>query len=220
MRLFLFILLVLFLFGCNNKPSKSPVITTDSTTKTFLLAEDVTGVVRALLPSPTSFHLREAKKWYDASGENWLVLYETGSYIPKSKTGAAAKLAAILYQKTDSGFVKQWAMNDFITDCELDITCSFYNEHLLISDIDNNNIAEVMMVYALSCKGDVSPNTKKLILYTNGTKFAIRGEELMVMAKDTVGGTATADASFQQLPMAIQDSAMKHFQKFGLTKYE
>jgi hypothetical protein len=206
--------------SCNNDVSPSTDAATDTTTVTFSVAEEVTGVVRALLPDPTSFHLREAKKWYDATGENWLVLYETGSYIPKSTSGATAKLAAILYQKTDSGFVKTWAMNDFITDCELDITCSFYEHHLSISDLDKNNKAEVMMVYALSCKGDVSPNNKKLILYTNGTKYAIRGEELMLMGKDTLGGVTNMDSSFQQLPQIIRDSALQHWQKFGFTKYE
>lgn len=206
--------------SCNNEPEKTSDVTTDTTAMTFSSAEEVTGVVRALLPDPTSFHLREAKKWYDATGENWLVLYETGSYIPKAKSGATAKLAAILYQKTDSGFIKTWTMNDFITDCELDVTCSFYDNHLSVSDLDKNHIAEVMMVYALSCKGDVSPNNKKLILYTNGTKYAIRGEELMLMGKDTLGGVTNMDSNFQQLPQVIRDSALKHWQKFGFTKYE
>jgi hypothetical protein len=220
MKLLFYIFFLSLLFGCNNETNEGSVVNSDSTTKKLSPAEDVTGVVRTLLPSPTSFHLREAKKWYDAAGENWLVLYETGSYIPKSTTGATAKLAAILYQKTDSGFVKQWTVNDFVADCELDMVCNFYENHLSISDLDQNGMAEVMMVYALSCKGDVSPDTKKLILYTNGNKYAIRGEELMVMAKDTIGGTAATDTSFQQLPKVIQDSAMKHWQKFGFTKYE
>ena len=214
------IILFMCCISCNHDPKSSKDVTTDTAAVTFSPAEEVTGVVRALLPDPASFHLREAKKWYDATGENWLVLYETDSYIPKSKSGATAKLAAILYQKTDSGFVKKWSMNDFIADCELDVTCHFYNDHLSVSDLDNNHIAEIMMVYALSCKGDVSPNNKKLILYTNSKKYAIRGEELMLMGKDTLGGVRHADSSFQQLPAIIRDSALKHWQKFGFAKYE
>jgi hypothetical protein len=186
--------------SCNNDGGPSTDAATDTTAVTFSAPEEVTGVVRALLPDPTSFHLR--------------------SYIPKSTSGATAKVAAILYQKTDSGFVKTWAMNDFITDCELDITCSFYEHHLSISDLDKNNKAEVMMVYALSCKGDVSPDNKKLILYTNGAKYAIRGEELMLMGKDTLGGAITMDSAFQQLPQIIRDSALQHWHKFGYTKYQ
>jgi hypothetical protein len=220
MRYSVYIIIICFIFSCTNQQEQTTKVITDTIAKKFLPAEEVTGVVKALLPDPNSFHLKEARKWYDATGENWLVLYETGSYIPKGNTGASAKLTAILFQKTDTGFVKQWAMSDFITACELDVVCSFYNNHLSVSDLDSNGIAEVMMVYALSCKGDVSPNTKKLILYEGKNKYAIRGEELMIMARDTIGGGKNNDASFEQLPQVIKDSALKHWQKFGFIKYE
>ncbi|HEX4956980.1 MAG TPA: hypothetical protein VFV46_02280 [Lacibacter sp.] len=219
MRLFCFFI-VMYCISCNSLPEETADKTATTNTNSFSDVEEVTGVVRALLPDPASFHLREAKKWYDATGENWLVLYETDAYITGKQSGATAKLAAILYQKTDSGFLKKWTMNDYIKDCELDITCRFYDNHLSITDLDSNHVAEIMLVYALSCKGDVSPNLKKLILYTNGTKYAIRGEELMLLGKDTLGGITTIDSSLQQLPQVIRDSARQHWQKFGVTKYQ
>jgi hypothetical protein len=221
-KIFIVIASIVLLTACNNGPKKSKPITKDSAAAVMMMqVEDVTDAVSTLLPVPISYYLKEAKKWNDKNGENWLLLYETGNYVQdNTATGASAKLSAVLYLKNDTGFVEQWNMRDFIDNCELDITCSFYEKHLSISDLDKNGMAEVMIVYALSCRGDVSPNEKKLILYEGGKKFALRGEEILIMKKDTVGGTYNPDAAFKSLPAVTQDSAVKHFQKFGLTKYE
>ncbi len=220
MRYYLLLVLI-FLFSCKEKGKQQAQRETKNTNaQMFSEAEEVTAAVSALLPLPNAFQLKRAKKWHDASGENWLVLYETGSYIEKGNTNASAKLSAILYQKTDTGFVQQWKMNDFINDCELDITCRFYDDHLAITDLDKNGLAEITMVYALSCRGDVSPNEKKLIMYEGGNKYAIRGEELMILQKDTIGGTMTVDAAFSKAPPAFLAFAKEHWKKFGLQKYE
>ncbi|MBX9783839.1 MAG: hypothetical protein K2X48_11175 [Chitinophagaceae bacterium] len=220
MKLFISLLCFLLLLGCNDPSKERKVVQTDTSVAAFSGAEDVTGAVSALLPLPNSYNLKQAKKWYDQKGENWLVLYETGSFVAQGKEFPSAKLSAVLYLKTDTGFVQQWKMNDFVNDCDLDLVCNYYDNHLSITDLDSNGIAEVMMVYALSCRGDVSPNEKKLILYEGGKKYALRGEELLIMKKDTTGGTYKPDESFKNLPATIRDSAIKHFQKFGVTKYE
>lgn len=182
--------------------------------------DEVTAAVSALLPSPNSFHLKQAKKWHDAWGENWLVLYETGPYQNKDASTSSAKLSAVLYLKTDSGFTEQWKMIDFINDCELDLTCSFYDDHLSITDLDSNGLAEITMVYALSCKGDVSPNEKKLIMYEGRNKYAIRGEELMILQKDTIGGTNKPDSAFNNAPAPFLSFAKEHWKKFGFQKFD
>lgn len=214
MRYYLSVAL-LILFSCNNngnideqKKNKANSILSS--------VEEVTAAVSALLPQPNAFQLKRAKKWHDASGENWLVLYETGKYFEKGQTNASAQLSAVLYQKTDSGFVQQWKMNDYINNCDLDLTCSFYDDHLSITDLDSNGIAEITMVYALSCKGDVSPNEKKLIMYEGKNKYAILGKELMILQKDTIGGTMQADSSFSKAPAAFLSFAKEHWKKFGL----
>jgi len=219
-----YLLLVLIsaccLVACKSKQQEDKPAVVIAQEKILSEVEEVTAAVSALLPAPNSYQLNVAKKWHDASGENWLVLYETGSYIEKNNTGASAKLSAILYQKSDSGFVQKWKLVDYIQDCEVDVTCSFYDNHLSITDLDSNGLAEITMVYALSCKGDVSPNEKKLILYEGTQKYAIRGEELMVLQKDTIGGSWNADASFSKAPKAFLQYAVAHWQKFGKQEYQ
>lgn len=215
-----YILLVLLaLFSCKGKGTKTEPVKNTEINK-LSEVEEVTAAVGALLPSPNAFQLKRAKKWHDASGESWLVLYETGAYIETGKTNTSAKLSAVLYQKTDSGFVQKWKMNDSISNCELDITCSFYDYHLSITDLDSNGIAEIILVYALSCKGDVSPHEKKLILYEGANKYAIRGQELMILQKDTIGGTMNIDPAFSKAPAVFLSFAKNYWGRFGLQKYE
>lgn len=219
MRYYLLLVLIL-MFSCKEKGKQTVQAPVHTNEKVLSEVEEVTAAVSALLPLPNSFQLKRAKKWHDVSGENWLVLYETGAYIEKGNVYPSAKLSAVLYQKTDSGFVQQWKMMDYIYDCELDLTCEFYDDHLTITDIDQNGLAEITMVYALSCKGDVSPNQKKLIMYEGKNKYAIRGEELMILKKDTIGGTMEADTAFSKAPPAFLTYAKEQWKKFGLQKYE
>lgn len=219
MRYWMLLLLFSLMLSCKNKKQESN-ITVVQEEKVVSEVEEVTAAVSALLPLPSSYQLKRAKKWHDVSGENWLVLYETGAYIEKGQTNASAKLSAVLYQKTDSGFVTKWKMMDQINNCELDIVCSFYDDHLTITDLDSNGLAEITMVYALSCKGDVSPNEKKLLMYEGGQKYAIRGEELMLMQKDSIGGTWKADTAFSKAPKAFLSYAIEHWQKFGKQQYQ
>lgn len=218
MRYYLSVVLIV-LFSCNNNGNDHEQ-KKNKEDSVLSAVEEVTAAVSALLPQPNSFLLKRAKKWHDASGENWLVLYETGAYIEKGQTNASAKLSAVLYQKTDSGFLQKWMMQDSINTCELDLTCSFYDNHLSITDLDSNAVAEIILVYALSCKGDVSPNEKKLVMYEGMNKYAIRGEELMILQKDTIGGTIEADSSFSKAPAVFLSFAKEHWKKFGLQKYE
>ncbi len=219
-RLLLLLLTASCWFACKNKQQEQKTAVPVQEEKMLSEPEEVTAAVSALLPAPSSYELKRAKKWHDVSGENWLVLYETGSYIKKGSKAASAKLSAILYQKTDSSFVQKWKMVDHIDDCEVDVTCAFYDDHLTITDLDSNGLAEITMVYALSCKGDVSPNTKKLIMYEGGQKYAIRGEELMVLQKDTLGGQYVADTLFNSAPKAFLQYAVEHWQKFGKQEYQ
>ncbi len=218
MRFSVLLFLFSLMLSCKNKKQDSKTAVQEQ--KVVSEVEEVTAAVSALLPLPSSYQLKRAKKWHDVSGENWLVLYETGAYIEKGQTNASAKLSAVLFQKTDSGFVTKWKMMDQISDCGLDIVCSFYDAHLTITDLDSNGLAEITMVYALSCKGDVSPNEKKLLMYEGAQKYAIRGEELMLLQKDTIGGSWKADTAFSKAPKAFLSYAVEHWEKFGKQEFQ
>ncbi len=225
MKIIHLIILICVIAACKTKnKTADKQLPTDNATKVaekkMMQPEDVTAAVGAILPTPNSWHLKEAKKWYDAAGENWLVLYETGSFRDKKTSMASAKISAALYLKKDTGFAEQWKMNDYITDCPVDVVCEFYENHLQITDLDKNGTAEVTMVYALSCKGDIGPNGKKLLMYEGNKKFAIRGNEVVKIQKDSVGGEMELDPSFSKAPTVFLEFARSYWLKFGYHKYQ
>jgi hypothetical protein len=207
-------ILVCLLAACKQKPGT----TSGQEPTAFSGAEEVTAAVSALLPSPHSFQLKQAKKWHDTSGENWLVLYETGSYIPKLHTAASARLSAILYLKTDSGFVEKWRHTDGIADCTQDVICAFYENQLSVTDLDSNGLAEVTLVYALGCKGtDVVPE-KMLVLLEANRKYTLKGTVPSLVHSDSTQGIITHDTAFAAAPAVFRSFARDYWSRFGRGK--
>ncbi len=105
------------------------------------------------------------------------------------------------------GFVKKgkwekvWAANDFVRDCDLDSVLEYRAKSLGITDLDEDGVAEVTFAYELTCAGDVSPRTLKILMYEAATKYAVRGETIVdVGGGEKVGGSHTPDASLQGAP--------------------
>lgn len=123
--------------------------------------------------------LHEAWVWKDSLGANILIL----SYVPEYKVKSteysddtyASELVACQYIKTDSGFKLLWKLNDIVKECPFDITCRFFKGSVTISDLNKNGVAEVTVVYKLSCRSDVSPDQMKLIMHEDTVKYALRG---------------------------------------------
>jgi len=126
---------------------------------------------------------------------------------------------AYCFRKEAGNWVQKWIVRDGIAACEVDATCQFYPGSLSVTDADNNNAAEVCFLYHLSCKGDVSPDDKKLILYEGQTKYAIRGSAILEMNGQREGGQKNVDPSFQKAPESLLALANARWDKFGLTRY-
>lgn len=212
-RLILVGLLLIF-FSCKEKVDRK-IVVSSSTVDTVSTVEDVTVAVSELLPAPNAFQLKQAQKWHDAAGENWLVLYETGSYIEKGNAFSTAKISAVLYLKSDSGFVQQWSMTDEVVNCKQEPFCVFYPNHLSITDLDQDALAEITFVYVMGCKANGTPPEKKLLLYEGKQNYTLTGEEEVVVQEDTIGGLILNDSGFEKSPALFMDFARKHWSRFG-----
>lgn len=212
-RLFIVCLLLIF-FSCKERAERKNVVTTGNV-DTVSTVEDVTVAVSELLPSPNAFQLKQAKKWHDAAGENWLVLYETGPYIEKGNAFSTAKISAVLFLKTDSGFVQQWSMTDELVNCKQEPLCIFYPNHLSITDLDQDALAEITFVYVMGCKANGMPLEKKLLLYEGKQNYTLTGEEEVVVQEDTIGGLILDDSGFEKSPAPFLDFARKYWSRFG-----
>lgn len=156
--------------------------------------------------------------WKDADGEN-VVLFSS-SPVQISKDGVqSGYLYVYCFLQTADGWKRKWLVQDKIEDCSVDATCEFLPGSFTITDMDKNNIGELTFLYKLSCKGDVSPDDKKLIMYEGVNKYVIRGTTFLQYENVKEGGDKRIDASFSKAARPLLDFANQQWDKFGLTKY-
>jgi hypothetical protein len=162
--------------------------------------------------------LLEGLSWMDLNGEH-LALFSSIPVKMSENNGQSGAIFAYCFDKKGDSWTKQWMVQDRIDACEVDATCEFFPGSFSITDMDNNQVGEISFLYKLSCKGDVSPDEKKLILYEGATKYAIRGSTIIEYDQQREGGEKKPDARFVTAAKPIQDFAMAQWEKFGYTKY-
>ncbi len=144
------------------------------------------SITQSEIPANISFKgnsFYAAYKWYDKTGNNILVL-STSSLSTNNKeigeTENTMELFARLINLKDLGKPTiVWDMYDAEKKCIFDITCEFVDHN--VTDLDNDSLKEVMIMYKLCCRSDVSPATMKLIMREGKTKYALRGKMVFII---------------------------------------
>ena len=89
-----------------------------------------------------------------------------------------------LKKPNTSKYILNWKLEDGINEsCDVDYTVQFLSEPI-ITDLNNNNIKEVTLVYIQTCAGDISPFEMKAIKREDKTKYGLRGSSLDVITKE------------------------------------
>lgn len=88
-------------------------------------------------------------------------------------------------------------------DCDYDLTLEFVEEAIKLTDLDNDSIGELTFAYKIACISDVSPVGLKLVMLEDGKKFILRGNTIIKMGSDELGGDKTVDASFKSGPSSF-----------------
>ncbi len=225
------IIILMALFSCNNADTTKPATTTkdsgtaSSTQNNKPVIADVSfnllGFDKQAIPFKDSIKgkVQDGASWQDKDGEQMLVLTQTENLIAKGSQKQS--LYAYCFIKTPTGWQKKWQVQDDITDCEFDVTCEHIPGSLAVTDLDSNNVAEASFIYKLSCRSDVSPDGKKLIMYEGTNKYAIRGNTIVIFKQsgEKYGGDKKVDAGFSKAPPALLKFANSQWDKFGTTKY-
>jgi len=162
-------------------------------------------------------NLVDGAAWTDAGGEFTVLLGQTENKRVNSTQNQF--IYAYCYKKEGGSWKQQWVVQDKIENCEVDATCEFFPGSLTVTDNDKNNVGEVTFLYSLSCRGDVSPDDKKLIMYEGSNKYAIRGSTVIELAGKKEGGEKKVDPSFNTAPKPLLDFANQQWDKFGFHKY-
>ncbi|MEN9487059.1 MAG: hypothetical protein RIR56_747 [Bacteroidota bacterium] len=129
---------------------------------------------------------------------------------------------SFLLNSETKNYDKEWQIYDLVNDCPLDISGDFFSEAFQITDVNQNNLSEVWILYKLGCRGGVDPLDMKIIMYENGKKYAMRGTEKIIISynKNTknnnyTGGKYTYDEAF----LNSKDQKILEFSKKLWNKY-
>lgn len=219
------------LFSCNNVDTAKPATTVNDTTSKPAEQNTKPAAIQTafqVLPfdkkniavkDSIQGNVQDGASWQDKNGEHILILSQTENIIAKGTQKQS--LFAYCFTKTTTGWQKKWQVQDDITDCEFDALCEHITGSLAVTDLDSNNIAEASFIYKLSCRSDVSPDGKKLIMYEGINKYAIRGNTIVIFKQpgEKYGGDKKVDAAFSKAPPALLKFANSQWDKFGTTKY-
>ncbi len=152
-------------------------------------------------------------KWEDKLGENLLFVTETAEN--SNEETRSKELYGYHFILNDEGAVQLWRIYDFIKDCPVDLTLSYMDKSLEITDLDSNGIAESSFIYRMGCKGDVSSDDMKLIMHEGKEKYAIRGiMDMTLNGKLYQKGEMNPDPSYDNVSDSFKEYSISKWNKF------
>ena len=175
----------------------------------------LTKLTESDLPKGITFkgNLKEAVRWIDGSGVNLVITCETEEAVSKTAPSEDYRekyLFAYHYLLFEDSIRQTWKVTDYIKECPLDIAADFVENTFQVTDLDKDGIAEVWMMYLLTCTGDVSPVEMKIIMYEGTQKHAMRGHNQVDVGNGQLeGGDYKFDKAFNQGPEEFRNFAKK-----------
>jgi hypothetical protein len=186
---------------------------------------NVTSLTSAKLPKSVKYSGKfvNAVRWADKSGDNLVVITETGVINSKNRDFEDARDAEVFAQHyliSGDKSVQGWKVYDFVKNCPLDVEASFLKNTFQVTDLDKDGVGEVWLMYKKACRSDVSPAEMKVIMYEGKQKYSMKGENQVKLDKETYGGKYTFDKAFNSAPKAFTDYAKSLWKKNLVEKFE
>ena len=161
--------------------------------------------------------IKTAIRWLDSLGDNIAILTETGIYQSKKfkheNEGSDAELFAYHYLVKGDSVIRTWMVYDFISDCPVDIEANFIKNSFQVTDLNQDGVSEIWIMYKIVCHGEVSPCDMKIIMYQGQQKYAMRGQnKVQVSDKEFYGGDYKFDMAFNE--------GLKEFREFVIKMWD
>ena len=207
---FLIAAIAMFVISCGNTENSSEV--TEVATKTdkevkeplkFKILEYDKAVTEQItfVGKPSYF-----KMWQDANGVNVIMFSQKSKVETHPESGddiTTHELHIYHYKKVGAKYELVREVKDFQMECMFENRLRLMDNSISITDLNNDNYAEICFVYRLGCTSELSPDILKLIMLENGEKYAIRGNTLVDYGFEKVGGETNIDKSFNNISKEI-----------------
>lgn len=187
--------------AAQNSPVNSEVIPTSETT---WLTDSLKQIFRLSYPVNQVYH------YSDRSGNFFCVFTESRDSIIPSKDTLHFRIRAVnLKQEPNGQFSKVWDMNDYVLQKdqhESDIW--FWDQYISFEDIDNDGLADPLIVYGTSAGNGFSDGRVKCMLFYKGEKIGVRHQNALgVNDRNT-----TVDKAFYSLPASLQSAVLQRME--------
>ena len=202
--------LFLFSTACGQK-SSSPQTNSPQDTKTSVAdTKQETILLQKLtsdaIPGEIGYQgdLVEGYRYTDKMGDNIVICTETGVMVWDEPEDGLVLSNSVLYAyhflKKGNDWEEIWKVYDMEFECVNYPVAEFVKGSLSITDLNNDGVAEIWIMYIKSCKGDVSPDAMFLRMYDNEEIYTMTGENRIKISdgdSETVwGGEYTMDDRF------------------------
>lgn len=177
---------------------------------------------RTTIPVSIQFkgNLVGAYRWQDRAGDHLVMLSLSEPVSTPSAPDDGYRdqaLYAYHYFVEKDSTRQTWRVYDYVKECPVDVILGFNRNTFAVTDLDNNGIGEVWVMYKVSCQGDVSPVPMKIIMYEGNQKYAMRGTtRVRVSEKEFMGGDFNFDQAFGKGPAVFREYAEKLWNKYKI----
>lgn len=83
----------------------------------------------------------------------------------------------------------------------------------IVTDLDNDHVAEIWIIFKAICIEDEVPNAMRIVLYEQDRRYVQTGTRILKDGDTTVGGQYRYDDAFQKAPAIFKDYADKLWRK-------
>ena len=104
------------------------------------------------------------RSWIGTVGEQYLVQLQRFNST-NSPDEPAGEVFTHLYVIDEQEALRVWQIYDYVPCDGLDVIAEFAKNTAVVTDINNNGVVEVNVPYYLGCRGDVSYDEMKVVMY-------------------------------------------------------
>jgi hypothetical protein len=162
----------------------------------------------------------EGYRYTDKTGENIVFATEGGvmewGEDDDGVTLSNKDLRAYRFLKVDGQWEEVWRVYDMEFECKNNPVAEFVAGAFSITDLDNDGVAEIWLLYIKSCKGGDDPDNMFLRMYADEEVYTLTGKTRLVLSDGSVvGGEYAMDDNFlnNNTPSAFVDYAKSLWEK-------